>query len=161
MSSSISLINVIADHVKKDYGHEDGIEGWRRLPEIPGAEEILAPGNRFQDNSNSGDEDFEDLNHNRGPNLPINIVDKAWRDKGEYIGAHYQLLREDAIAPLRQAVAMYRSQPAMKDNQEVAIYTHVRRSVGIKESKLTRSTGPHNWHDILQSWACPSNRILV
>jgi helicase required for RNAi-mediated heterochromatin assembly 1 len=129
MSSSTPAVSIIVDHVKRDYGLEDGIEGWRQLPEIPAAGEILSPVNRLQDDYYSDDDSFGDLKNNREPNLPINVVDKAWRSKGEYIGAHYQLLREDAIAPLRQAVALYRSQPAMKDNQDLSIYTHVSRSV--------------------------------
>jgi helicase required for RNAi-mediated heterochromatin assembly 1 len=128
MSSNIPTVSIIVDHVKRDYGHEDGIEGWRQLPEIPAAGEILGPVNGFQDDSYGDDDDFDDSNNNRGPSLPFNVVDRTWRTKGEYIGAHYQLLREDAIAPLRQAVALFRSQPAMKDNQDLSIYTHVSRS---------------------------------
>jgi helicase required for RNAi-mediated heterochromatin assembly 1 len=132
MSSNNSNVSIIVDHVKRDYGLEDGIESWRQLPEIPTSGEILGPVNRLQNDSDSDDDSFDDSKSSHEPDLPINPVMGAWRSKGEYIGAHYQLLREDAIAPLRQAVALYRSQPAMKDSQELSIYTHVRRSILIE-----------------------------
>ncbi|KAK6436820.1 hypothetical protein LTR95_006991 [Oleoguttula sp. CCFEE 5521] len=41
------------------------------------------------------------------PNKPVG----AWSSKEAYLGAHYELLREDAIQPLRKAVLAFRTEP--------------------------------------------------
>ena len=59
------------------------------------------------------------------PDLPHNIVEGPWPSKEEYIGGHYQIVREDAIAPLRQSVALVKKTPNTPDTDDTCIYTHV------------------------------------
>ncbi|PGH16781.1 hypothetical protein AJ80_05096 [Polytolypa hystricis UAMH7299] len=61
---------------------------WQGRPEIPTADEILAT----EDDSN----DIE---------IPANLIRGPWPSSEVYLKAHYELLREDAVAPLRDAVA--------------------------------------------------------
>jgi helicase required for RNAi-mediated heterochromatin assembly 1 len=117
---SSQSLKEIEEHVNRKYELDTSItEYWRKLPEIPGAEEILQEntavdnGYQFQGNKNTNLE------------LPENIVDGCWDTKAQYIGAHYQLLREDAIAPLRNAVATYKADSRMNDDENISIYTHV------------------------------------
>jgi helicase required for RNAi-mediated heterochromatin assembly 1 len=161
MSRAVSIINVLVDHINRDYELSDGVRDWQKLPEIPTGGEILRPSKRSQNKWFTDNECKDDLNDKDNAVLPHNIIDRPWDSVEEYIGAHYQLLREDAIAPLRQAVSLYRSQPTMKDNQELSIYTHACRSISSVSYKLTRSAGLHSRYDLLQPRSCPSNRVLV
>lgn len=128
MPPNDTVVKVLLEHISRDYECGVGVKGWRRLPEIPAAREIIGPVNSSQSDSNGDCSGSQGSNSSQGWKLPINIVDKAWCNTEEYVGAHYQLLREDAIAPLRRAVELYRAQPTMKDNEELSIYTHVSRS---------------------------------
>jgi len=56
--------------------------------------------------------------------LPENIVDGPWDSKESYIGSHYQILREDAIAPLRLSVELVKANPGMDDDETTCVYTH-------------------------------------
>jgi helicase required for RNAi-mediated heterochromatin assembly 1 len=113
-------LNEIEEHVNRKYELDTSItEYWRKLPEIPGAGEILPKNTAIEDGYQiRGDK-------NTDPKLPENIVDGCWDTKAQYIGAHYQLLREDAVAPLRNAVAAYQADSRMNDDENVSIYTHV------------------------------------
>ncbi|KAH2981469.1 hypothetical protein KXV25_002703 [Aspergillus fumigatus] len=90
---------------KQDHGQKDS---WLQKPEIPTPEEILP---------SSSDEDCVELMPNR--------IDGPWTSKDSYLRAHYELLREDAVAPLRDAVAYFRNDPQMVDSQAVSIYEKV------------------------------------
>lgn len=57
--------------------------------------------------------------------LPINVIDGPWASKDDYISAHYRLLREDVAAPLRNAIATYRDNPAMSDDKDLCVYVRV------------------------------------
>jgi len=138
MPPTVSVINVLVDHINRDYERSDGICDWQKLPEIPTAGEILRPTERSPNKWFTDDKYKDGLNDMDNAALPHNIIDRPWDSAEEYIGAHYQLLREDAIAPLRQAVSLYRSQPTMKDNQELSIYTHACRSISSQSHELTR-----------------------
>jgi helicase required for RNAi-mediated heterochromatin assembly 1 len=157
MSPTVPIINVLVDHINRDYERNDGVHDWQKLPEIPTAGEILEPMERSQNNWFTVDNCKNDLKDKIQAALPHNVIDRPWDSVGDYIGAHYQLLREDAIAPLRQAVSLYRSQPTMKDNQELSIYTHASRSIRSETHKLTRSIGLYSRYDLLQPGSCPSN----
>lgn len=85
-------------------------EQWLSKPEIPSPEEIVGTDSASSD-------DCVDL-------MPNNVVG-PWLSKDLYLKAHYELLREDAVAPLRDAVAYVREDPRMMDSQTVAIYEKV------------------------------------
>lgn len=94
----------------KDNNAPEG-ETWTMKPELPSSDEIL--GTDLLEN----DEDCVELmpNRIRGP----------WPSKDSYLRAHYELIREDAVAPLRDAVAYVRDDPQMKDSPAVSIYEKV------------------------------------
>jgi len=86
-------------------------EAWTMKPELPSSDEIL--GTDLLDE----DEDCVEL-------MP-NCINGPWPSKNSYLRAHYELLREDAVAPLRDAVAYVRDDPQMKDSPAVSIYERV------------------------------------
>ena len=76
---------------------------WTSQPELPTSSEILL------------------LSNEQIP-LPANKVNGTYRNKGRYLRTHYNLLREDAVAPLRTAVETFRENPDMMDDRVVSIY---------------------------------------
>jgi helicase required for RNAi-mediated heterochromatin assembly 1 len=78
---------------------------WTGKPEIPTVDEIILNGSI--------------------PHILPNKRSGAWKTKDKYLKAHYQLLREDAVGPLREAVEDFERNPAMMDNQKIAIYEKV------------------------------------
>lgn len=112
-------------------------EGWLASPEIPTSQEIMCV---------KGDIDLEE----NCINLEPNRIDGPWSSKEEYLRTHYELLREDAVALLRDSVAYLRNKPSMTDTKDICIYDQV------KESFLTGNcflfaysiTGLHYWYDV-------------
>ncbi|KAF3940389.1 hypothetical protein ABW19_dt0202991 [Dactylella cylindrospora] len=80
------------------------VPGWRGLPEVPKPQELIG-------------EEVE---------LPINEVSQPWESVDEYLGAHYELLREDSFSPLRDAVGLYRANIHMDDTHDVCVYENSR-----------------------------------
>ncbi|KAJ5947678.1 hypothetical protein N7466_000693 [Penicillium verhagenii] len=78
---------------------------WTQKAEVPSGDEIMGL-------DNTQDEIVLPSNRPLGP----------WTSVVEYLGTHYQLFREEAIAPLRDAVAYLRESPGMKDSKTVSIY---------------------------------------
>jgi hypothetical protein len=76
---------------------------WLLKTEIPTAEEILP-------------DETEPVE------LAENRLDRPWRNRKKYLETHYELLREDAISPLRDAVAQFRETPDMSDDSQIAVY---------------------------------------
>lgn len=54
--------------------------------------------------------------------LRPNRISKPWESTKEYLEAHYRLLREDTVAPLRDAIAWIRTSPNMLDKKDVFVY---------------------------------------
>lgn len=88
-------------------------ESWLSYPEIPTAKEIMG-----QTGAINVEENIIDL--------PTNQIDGPWESPKAYLSAHYELLREDSVALLRDAVALVRDDPTMTDTQELCIYEKVR-----------------------------------
>lgn len=84
--------------------------GWVSRPELPTTDEIL------------GAEESEDCGV---VSLVPNQILGPWPSKDMYLKAHYDLLREDAVSPLRDAVAYVREDPHMMDSQAACIYEKV------------------------------------
>lgn len=81
---------------------------WQMKPELPTANEIMGteqPGEEF--------------------NLTVNQIWGSWSSTELYLKTQYSLLREDAVAPLRDAVATFRQRPGMTDNKDFVIYERV------------------------------------
>lgn len=82
-------------------------ESWLAKSEIPSSNEICPP---------NGTEVA----------LPANKIDRPWSKPTSYLKTHYSLLREDALAPLREAVAKFRKDPQRMDDNDLRIYEQVR-----------------------------------
>lgn len=79
--------------------------------------------------------------------VPANRVDSPWESKEAYLESHYGLLREDAVAPLRNVVTEFRADPSIMEGdslENAAIYEKVDLSVSSshhrKVTDLIRST---------------------
>lgn len=82
---------------------------WQLQPEIPSAEEILG----------------DDTSDDRVP-LPINNIEGPWESKDQYLEAHYKLLREEAVGPIRDAVSVLRENPFAGNNaKDCHVYDNV------------------------------------
>jgi helicase required for RNAi-mediated heterochromatin assembly 1 len=125
------VVQVLKEHVYREYEALENVTNWKTMPEIPTAEEIIGKCSRSSKSNSSEDDESEELE--RAPRgLPINIIAGPWENVESYVRSHYKLLREDAIAPLRKAVALFKKQPAISDNDDVSIYTHVRAYLDVK-----------------------------
>lgn len=112
-------------HINKEYECGNFAEEWRNLPEVPGKDEVWSINDPQKEipvqerwNDYQKDPDYSS-------SLPHNIIDGSWPSKAKYLGAHYQIIREDEIAPLRKSVASFKAHPDMMEDDETHIYTHV------------------------------------
>lgn len=67
--------------------------------------------------------------------VPVNEVTRPWKSKAEYLNAHYLLLREDAVSPLRNVISELENEPNIveSDSQENAsIYEKVGFSLRVQ-----------------------------
>ncbi|KAL7787008.1 P-loop containing nucleoside triphosphate hydrolase protein [Trichoderma ceciliae] len=105
----LSAASKISLHVRnKQLDHEfsdDPREKWRSAPEIPLAQELIAP-------------------------IPIkplaNRLDIPPASKVEYLGIHHRLYRYEATEPLRDAVFDFRRANYINEGKKAFIYTEVR-----------------------------------
>lgn len=107
--------DILEDHINKPYFLKDitSQESWRQLSELPSSIEI----NSDQLNRHSNDLSLQ--------GLPEVIVNGPPESKEAHIKAQYQLLRFDAIYPLRNAVHEYKRSPGINDTHSTLVYTHV------------------------------------
>lgn len=113
-STSLSYGNIRKYFANNPEGSSE--DPWLSLPEIPTTKEI---GNIVD-----------------GILLPYgtvvlqpNKIAAPWASKAEYLKSHYELLREDAVCPLRDVVEEFRAKPWMLERQSVekaGIYENVR-----------------------------------
>lgn len=61
--------------------------------------------------------------------LPSNCINGAFDSVDDYLQTHYELLREDAFACLRDAVLLMRENPNTGDTHDVSIYEDVSSSI--------------------------------
>jgi helicase required for RNAi-mediated heterochromatin assembly 1 len=120
-ASDIKLNVGIREYVRvADEAMKSPSSRWLSQPEIPTSAEILP----------AGDDDIA---------VPENKIDGPWKSKDRYLKAHYNLLREDAVSPLRDAVEIFRRNPDMMegDSKVVSIYEKVHWSSTVKGETLT------------------------
>jgi hypothetical protein len=91
--------------------------------------------------------------------IPVNKISGPWDSVTEYLSGHYRLLREDAVAPLRNVVSEVRVETGImeKDSQENAcIYEKVCPSRFIVGGflKLRFKKGSHNRIDLYDCRNC-------
>lgn len=102
----------------------EGSKPWLLKAEVPTAEEIL-------------DDENEPVQ------LIKNKLSSPWLSRKKYLETHYELLREDAISPLRDAVHQFKRAPDMVDDSQVAVYVKVSHRWPSFTSINDRETGPH------------------
>lgn len=89
---------------------------WLLKPEVPTSDEIM------------GKHDAETI-LSLGPTLRPNKTHGSYENVEEYLGTQYDLLREDAIRPLREAVGKVRAEPYQLEehyhNSGIGIYEPV------------------------------------
>lgn len=93
------------------------LAGWQMKPELPTVNEIMGidhPGEEF--------------------NLTTNQIHGPWSSTEQYLETHCNLLREDGVGNLRDAVAAFRERPGAFDNKDFVIYERVGRFITITES---------------------------
>ena len=89
-------------------------DSWLRRPEIPTPAEV------WQACPTGEEDDVEEAIP-----VPINNIDRSWGATDEYLRTHYELLREDSIALLRESIKELQESPAMWDSDETCIYEQV------------------------------------
>lgn len=102
----------------RDYFAGEAADGrkWLSRPEIPSSDELMDT-----DTNSSASSDIVEIAANRPTG--------AFEDKQKYLETQYELLREDATRPLREAVFQLRAKPnAIEDDfqGQIGIYDKVR-----------------------------------
>ncbi|KAL9086291.1 MAG: hypothetical protein Q9165_007206 [Trypethelium subeluteriae] len=95
---------------------------WTSLPELPAASEILPDDATFHQQS------VDRWQRKPATGLNPNKPTGAWESENDYLRDQYLLLREDAVRPLRDAVALVRENPTKKEadfKNSVGIYDKV------------------------------------
>lgn len=107
--TSLPLANMaIREYFDDDDPGEAPLAEWQTKPELPTVNEIMGtehPGAEF--------------------NLVTNTIDGAWPSTDLYLKTHYSLVREDAVANLRDAIASFCERPGTIDNKSFVIYERV------------------------------------
>lgn len=89
----------------------DNTNQWNEKTEVPSTGEILG--------LDDSEEAIDVID------LVPNLIQGPWPEVQSYLKAHYDLLREDAVSPLRDAVASFKEAPSMIDSSSVSIYDKV------------------------------------
>lgn len=118
-------VSILESHILRKYNNTQHYEPWRNLPEVPTSAEIM-PEEVVKPQEEKWDDYQKEFLYDE--KLPTNKIHGPWSSKEAYIGAHYQIHREDAIACLRKSINHFKRYPGMMETQETAIYTNVRIS---------------------------------
>lgn len=94
--------------IREYFNYGLGNAGWQMKPELPAVNEIMG--------TNHPGEEF---------NLTTNQVHGPWSSTEQYLETHHNLLREDGVGNLRDAVAAFRERPGAFDNKTFVIYERV------------------------------------
>ena len=140
---------IIRAHVLRQYDTQATPgEDWRDLPEVPNKSEIFSKEDEDERNDffiEKWDDYQNEPRYER--NLPENVVKGPWPSKEAYIAAHYQILREDATASLRNSVKSVKFQPHMDDDNYTHVYTDVSPDDIWVMLNADRAAGSHHWND--------------
>ncbi|KAJ5280396.1 hypothetical protein N7478_005768 [Penicillium angulare] len=83
---------------------------WTDIPEIPTEKELMGLTGIYKE---------------RKVFLRPNLISQPWISTEEYLEVHYKLLREDTVAPLRDAISWTRANSSTLDKKDVFIYENV------------------------------------
>jgi helicase required for RNAi-mediated heterochromatin assembly 1 len=94
---------------------------WLDKPEIPSPSEVLHVPSAF----NTSNDALIEVDENIRPHK----IEGAYEDNEDYLRTKYELLREDAVRPLREAIDEIRAEPFKDEdeynNQSIGIYDPV------------------------------------
>ena len=102
---------------------------WTTFREIPSSCEIFDEGR---------------TEHTEAVEVHENIVVGPYGSKSDYLERQYSLLREDAVAPLRDVVSEVQAYPRMMESESdnsAYIYEKVSRNIQLREAIAEHSTG--------------------
>ena len=131
------LVSVKSHFEHYIHDRPQGMATWLQDPDVPTAREIgtVENGRLLQ-----------------GPELEIEIdpnkPEGGWESKKLYLETHYQLLRQDGITPLRNAVDEVRMTPSLiekKSRERSRIYENVRSSTIHYNTNLLTKPGLYYW----------------
>ena len=93
---------------------------WLHMPEIPNPSEVLC-----EKSESKNDEALIEVDERIRPHKPKGAYD----DNEDYLRTKYELLREDAVRPLREAIDEVRTDPFKNEaeyrNQSIGVYDPV------------------------------------
>lgn len=99
--------NILRYMEDQDNVNANAKEGtWLRNPEFPTTAELS-------------------LDEGEAVSLPANKIKGKWKSIEKYLRTHYELLREDAISPLRDTIDTFKKDPDMTDDSATAVYEKV------------------------------------
>jgi helicase required for RNAi-mediated heterochromatin assembly 1 len=125
--------NDIREYVELGRKTVHGAGAWVSLPEIPSTAEILEVSTGFRSSYGSKFGDTNKSLVNVEESIRPKKVTGPYDDKEDYLRTEYELLREDAIRPLREAVQEIRADP-WKDEGE-----YQNHAIGIYEPVYIKS----------------------
>ncbi|CZR63092.1 related to NAM7-nonsense-mediated mRNA decay protein [Phialocephala subalpina] len=115
---------ILEEHIQQTWKNGNfGTNSWVLKPEIPTSEEILPPYKKKELKEESWNDYQEDPVYD--PNLATNIIDGPWSSRKTYLRSHFEILREDAVASLRESCVKFRADPSMIDDKDTRVYTNV------------------------------------
>lgn len=111
----------IAQRYFQDVTVKDKTNTWLDAPEVPTSNELMDKDEAWTRIAEDGSNTVV---------MPGNRLNGPWPSKDEYLEAHYSMLREEAVQPLRQAISWTKAFPtALEDTAPgggIGIYTKVR-----------------------------------
>ncbi|KAF2272378.1 P-loop containing nucleoside triphosphate hydrolase protein [Westerdykella ornata] len=104
----VKTTNEIREYYKEPQAPVVG-GNWVSKPEIPTPDEIMMPSHAVDNR-----ETIIDVTEGKSPLRPNKVLG-AYESIDEYLGTQYDLIREDAIGPLREAVRQVRESPYLDE----------------------------------------------
>lgn len=142
-------LNLSIREYAKTAGQPANLFHWTDFREIPFSTEVFDEGRK---------------EHDTTLELAENTVIGPYISKEEYLESHYRLLREDAVAPLRDVVSEIQVYPHLmeKDSDNSAyIYEKVTQIDFISCGICSPCSGLHHWPDVRQCRDCSPCHILL
>ena len=122
---------------------------WTGFREIPSSGEVFDEGRK---------------EHSTPLEVNENTVVGPYVSKEDYLESHYRLLREDAVAPLRDVVSEIQELPHLMERESensAYIYEKVPQTDCTSCSIFSLWLGLHYWPDVRQCWNCSPCHLLL
>ena len=122
---------------------------WTGFREIPSSSEVFDAGR---------------IQHGETLELTGNTVVGPYASTEEYLESHYKLLREDAVAPLRDVVSEVQVYPHLMEKESdngAFIYEKVSSLDNTSYNVGSLWLGIHHWLDVRQCRDCSPRHLLI